>query len=111
MIGNKIKLMISKLKEKWRIKSTFDFIVIFIVFGITGASSVYVRKYVFEFLGIEDNMNFFLKVLLYIIVMFPAYQILLVIYGFMFGKFTFFWTMEKKILKRIGFKYFFKKSL
>jgi len=30
------------------------------------------------------------------------YQILLLVYGFIFGQFRFFWEKEKKLVKRIG---------
>jgi hypothetical protein len=41
---------------------------------------------------------------------FSIYQFLLVIVGTIFGQYQFFWNMEKKMLKRIGFKRFFKKE-
>jgi hypothetical protein len=33
---------------------------------------------------------------------FPAYQILILVYGFLLGQFDFFWQKEKKLLQRIG---------
>jgi hypothetical protein len=33
---------------------------------------------------------------------------LLVVFGWVFGQFTFFWGFEKKMLKRLGLGFFFK---
>jgi len=33
--------MIKKLKERWGIKSNFQIVIIFVVFGITGSVSAY----------------------------------------------------------------------
>jgi len=43
-------------------------------------------------------------------VVFPAYQLLLLCFGTIFFQFKFFWEFEKKILKRMGFKRFFKEK-
>jgi len=32
----------------------------------------------------------------------PLYQIFLLVYGFIFGQFTFFWEKEKQFIRRIG---------
>ena len=44
-----------------------------------------------------------------IFIIFPIYQVLIVIIGAMFGQFNFFWTLEKKMLSRLGFKKFREK--
>jgi hypothetical protein len=44
-----------------------------------------------------------------LILIFPIYQVLLVVIGFLFGQFKFFWAFEKKMLKRMGLGFFFKK--
>jgi hypothetical protein len=35
---------------------------------------------------------------------FPLYQVLLVLIGALFGQFSFFWGFEKKMLRRFGLK-------
>jgi hypothetical protein len=37
-----------------------------------------------------------------LLIIFPVYQILLVIIGWLFGQFDFFWAFEKKMLRRFG---------
>ena len=98
--------MIKKLKDRWGVNTVFDLMVIFFVFAITGTTSVYIRRYMFDVLGIGDEINLWLRALLYIVIIFPTYQVLLVFYGFVFGQFKFFWKMEKRILKRMGINFF-----
>lgn len=103
----------SHLKNKWEIKSNFQFAIIFIVFGITGSTSLKIAKTILEFLNIAPTLfdDVFLGLFWYwilrILIIFPVYQILLIIFGFIFFQFKFFWEFEKKILKRMGIKRFF----
>jgi len=107
---------LNRLKNKWGIQSNSQLILIFIVFGITGSLSVRLAKPVLEFLNINDNFfkELFLGNLLYwilrVVIVFPLYQILLLVIGTIFLQFRFFWNFEKKILRRIGFKRFFKEQ-
>jgi len=109
-------LNFNRLKNKWGIQSNSQLILIFIVFGITGSLSVRLAKPVLEFININDIFfeELFLGNLLYwtirLVIVFPLYQILLLVIGTLFLQFKFFWNFEKKILRRIGFKRFFKEQ-
>ena len=97
-----------KLKERWGITSNFQIVVILFVFSITGSASLYVSRLIIKQFGItKDNLPVFLYWVLYILIGFIAYQIMLVLFGWLFGQFNFFWNMEKKMLSRLGFKRFF----
>lgn len=99
----------NKLKERWGITSTFQLVVIILVFAITGSSSVMVSKPILDFLGItKESLPYFIYLLLKIIIVLPVYQVLLVGIGFLFGQFPFFWNFEKKFLKKIGLGFLFK---
>lgn len=104
----------NRLKEKWNITSNFQLLLVFIVFGLTGSLSVKVAKPILEYLSIQPELfeNVLGGQLLYwalrIIIIFPAYQVLLLLFGALFFQFKFFWEFEKKILKRLGFKRFFE---
>ncbi|MGB5553714.1 MAG: DUF6787 family protein [Flavobacteriaceae bacterium] len=97
-----------RLKQRWGISSTYQLIIIFIVFAITGSSSVYVAKPFLELIGMartsfsEAWWGGFLYWTLRILLIFPFYQMLLVAYGWLFGQFRFFWAFEKKMLCRMG---------
>ncbi len=96
------------LKERWNIKSNFQLTIILIVFAITGSASAWISKPVCGWLGIikEDFGFWYTPVRLLLI--FPLYQLLLVLIGFLFGQFPFFWAFEKKMLKKMGLKFLFK---
>ncbi len=99
----------NKLKKRWGITSNFQIIVILIVFSLTGSASIYVSRPIIKYLGIsKENLHIVLYWILYVVLSFISYQILLLLFGWLFGQFKFFWGMEKKILKRIGFKRFLK---
>lgn len=96
-----------KLENKWILEHRWEMIRIFIVFSITGSSSVFIGKPIMALIGItKDNLNTVVYWILYIIVGLVFYQIMLVFFGWLFGQFKFFWEFEKKMLSRFGFKRF-----
>lgn len=102
-----------KLKERWGIHSNFQLIIIFIVFAVTGSLSAYLAKPTLDFLGLsrgvfpEHFMGGFLYYALRILLIFPIYQVLLVVIGSIFGQHKFFWNFEKKMLSRLGLGFLF----
>lgn len=96
----------ANFKERWNIKSNWQVFVIILVFALTGISSSYISKPVLGLFGIEKTTtSLWIYYPLYIILIFPFYQILLVSFGFLFGQFQFFWAFEKKMLRslKLGF--------
>jgi hypothetical protein len=93
--------MFERFKKKWNIESNFQLVVILIVFAITGTSTLYVRKGIFFLLGITDETQLWLRITLYILIIFPAYNVMLLIVGFLFGQFKFAWEFEKKMFNGI----------
>jgi len=106
----------NRLKDKWAVESNLQLVIIFVVFAITGSSSVKIAKPLLELMGVEMSAfeNIFLGSVIYwilrILIVFPIYQILLLFFGTIFFQFKFFWRFEKKILSRMGFKRFFRES-
>lgn len=102
-----------KLKEHWGIDSNFQIIIILIVFSITGSASLFVGKPILAFFELarenfQDNLwGVFLYYSLRILIIFPIYQVLLVLIGLIFGQFKFFWNFEKKMLSRLGLGFLF----
>ena len=88
--------------EAFKVESFSRLAVIFIVFAITGSLSVYLGKYVLLFFFSENLEKNFFYWSIRILIIFPLYQILLIIVGTIFGEFKYFWEMEKKILRRFG---------
>ena len=93
--------MSQKLLKLFKVENYFRLLIIFTVFGITGSLSVVLGKYVLISifsLNIQNNEFYWL---IRILLIFPLYQILLIIIGTLFGEFKYFWAIEKKILVRL----------
>lgn len=94
---------IAKLESKWIVKERWQLIRIFIVFAITGSSSMFVGRPIIKWMGITaDNFNPLVYWCSFIFASLIFYQILLVFWGYIFGQFDFFWNFEKKMLRRFG---------
>ena len=93
--------MIEKLINLFKVKSLKQLIIVFLVFSITGSLSVVLGEPIINFFfedSFENNLYFWV---FRIIIIFPLYQILLIIIGTIFGEFRYFWRIEKKILMRL----------
>ena len=90
--------MKNKLIKIFKVKDFNQLIIIFIVFGITGSLSVVLGKYVLINIFGESFLNNDFYWFLRLILIFPIYQVLLIIIGALFGQFKYFWEIEKKIL-------------
>tara|TARA_B100000945_G_scaffold13923_1_gene10559 strand:- start:6 stop:332 length:327 start_codon:yes stop_codon:yes gene_type:complete len=97
-------------KKKWKVTSTFQFFVIMIVFAITGSLSIYISKPILSFFNINQNSLNIMYYPIRILIIFPIYQILIVLIGALFGQFSFFWNLEKKMLMRISSLFIGKKE-
>ncbi len=107
---NLVLKIFTKLKYKWNINQRWELIAIFLVFSVTGSLAAKISGPITEAIGLQSLDNKFLFWVIRILIIYPIYQILLVGIGWLFGQFTFFWAFEKKMLKRMGFKRFFKDS-
>ena len=108
--------MFDRLKNKWGVKSNLQLFIIFIVFGITGSLSVVVSTPFLDFfdfnIGAFEKYYFgaFIYYFIKVAVIFPLYNVLLILTGTLFFQFNFFWNFQKKIFKKIGFIFLFKKK-
>ncbi|MCF8366441.1 MAG: hypothetical protein K9H16_11705 [Bacteroidales bacterium] len=91
---------IDKLKRRWDIHSTWQVVIILVVFSCTGFSVLYFESLIHNLLNIPGNLEWYYSMLLFIVITLPLYNILLLIYGFIFGQFRFFWNFEKKFFAR-----------
>jgi hypothetical protein len=96
-----------KLENKWVTTYRWEIITIFIVFALTGTSSVRIARPFLEWFGFtrsifsEGFFGGFFYWIVRIIIILPLYQIILIIFGSLLGQFKFFWEFEKKMLKRM----------
>lgn len=98
-----------RLKERWGLHSNLQVIVICLVFAITGSVATKLAAPLTEFFGLgRGQTDAWLYWVTRISLIFPIYQMLLVLFGWLFGQFNFFWAFEKKMLNRLGLGFLFK---
>lgn len=103
-----------KLKQRWGVDSNFQIILILIVFSVTGSAAVFLAKPILNSIGLVRESfsdawwGGVIYVALRILVIFPIYQFLLVLFGWLFGQFKFFWNFEKKMISRLGLGFLLK---
>ena len=85
-----------KLKERWGLTTNRQLVVILLVFAITGSTAAKLAAPVTTFLGITPQHEWYIYWPARILFLFPIYQILLILIGWIFGQFQFFWKFEKK---------------
>lgn len=101
--------LFNTLEKKWNVTYRWELIAIFIAFAITGSTSARISDPILTLIGLSrETTNAWLYWFMRIFLIFPVYQVLLLIVGWLFGQFKFFWAFEKKMLSRMGFARFFK---
>ncbi|MEO6582971.1 MAG: phosphoribosylglycinamide formyltransferase [Ferruginibacter sp.] len=91
--------MFKKLQQKWGVKG-MQFFLILCTFAVTGTFTAWVSKAITGW--VEAEKYSFLWWGLKTGVLLIGYQIFILVFGFSFGQFRFFWQYEKKILQRLG---------
>jgi hypothetical protein len=90
---------IDKLKVRWNLGNTWQVIVILVVFTCTGFTVAGITRPVLHYIFVGAQIPWWAYVL-YVILILPLYNILLLAYGFVFGQFKFFWNFEKRFFSR-----------
>ena len=101
-------MMMKKLKERWGITSNFQIVIIFIVFGITGSVSAYISGPLTNIIIGESDFHWLIKLLIRIIVLTPIYQVLLLLFGYIFFQYKFFYNFVKKFMSILGCGFLFR---
>ncbi|MGD8779875.1 MAG: hypothetical protein PVH88_13050 [Ignavibacteria bacterium] len=86
------------MKEKT--KKTIDFIIIMVVFAVTGSTTAFLSGIIMTAIGVESWTIQY--ILIYIILIFPIYQMLILIFAAMFGKFNFFYSKQKILFLKVS---------
>ena len=91
------------LFKRLNIHSFNQFVLVMIVFAVTGSLSLIVTFEFMDVVGINSvNASPYLFWPVRIIFLFFVYQILLLLVAIPFGQIKYFWNFEKKILSRLG---------
>lgn len=97
--------MLEKLKNRWQLKNITQVLWVLLVFALTGTTVLLLKKPLLAWAFPEGNHPIWFSVMYYILIL-PFYNLILLIYGAIFGQFSFFWNFEKKFFNRI-----FKKKI
>tara|TARA_B100001175_G_scaffold172737_1_gene146592 strand:+ start:365 stop:658 length:294 start_codon:yes stop_codon:yes gene_type:complete len=93
--------MINKLRKSFKAENNWHLFIIFLVFAISGTLSVIVSGPIINFLKINELIDSYsLYLTIKILIIFPVYQIVLLIVGTFFGQYRYFLDFEKKMLMR-----------
>ena len=92
---------LERLQSKWKLESLVQVVLVLIVFALTGFTILFIKKPIFDLLGISMERGGFWKTVLYLVLVLPLYQIILLIWGFIFGQFRFFWEKEKEFVRLV----------
>ena len=101
---------LKKLEKRWIVNERWQIIRIFIIFAITGTSSLYVTNPILNFIGLTKDvlsgnaLQLTVYYALKFIVILPFYQLLLLMFGWIFGEYKFFSSFVKKMLNRFKSK-------
>ena len=90
--------ILKKLQTRWKVDDKRQVLLILVVFSLTGSSVVIIRPLVFQWVGVNAETSQLTRWLWYILFVLPAYQILLLGYGWLFGQYHFFARRYQKIL-------------
>ncbi len=96
--------MLEKTRKFFKTKTYLQLFLVFLVFAISGSLSVLVSDPVVQYIGLEIINNVVIETIIRIIIIFPLYQVILLIIGTIFGQFKYFWEFEKKFWKKFIIK-------
>jgi len=91
---------IEKLRQRWGVKSGWQVLLILIVFALTGSTIARIRKPLLELIFPDQDIAIWIHIVSWVAIL-PLYNVILLIYGFIFGQFKFFWEFEKRMFRRI----------
>ncbi len=88
-----------RLAQRWNV-TPGRVLVILLVFACTGTTVLFLKRPVVAFFAGDGEQPLLFSVLYYILIL-PVYNAILLVYGFLFGQFAFFWAFEKRFFRRI----------
>ena len=95
-----------KIRDFFKVKSNYQLFVVNLVFAITGSSALYLADIILTNISFIENTSsktLYWSVRIFLVI--PLYQVLLIFVATIFGEFKYFWNIEKKMLKRLGFNF------
>ena len=93
--------MVERLKKKWGVEGNLQFLLILFVFSASGSGVLFVRRAVFHWLGFTAQTPMWIKAPMWLLIIFPSYQVILLLLGTLCGQHRFFWNFQKRMWGRM----------
>ena len=91
---------LDKLQTRWKVGSLYQVISILLVFACTGFTVLFLKKPLFAYWFADGEIHLYASIVYYVLIL-PVYNVFLLMYGFVFGQFKFFWEFERRFFNRI----------
>lgn len=90
--------VLQKLKSRWGVNSSWDVLVILLVFACTGFSILFLKRILFGITGL-DGAATWIRWGVNIVVILPLYQVILLAWGWIWGKYDFFYAFIHRMIQ------------
>lgn len=90
---------VKRLGARWGVSTSKVFLIL-LVFACTGLTVMFLKRPIVAFFAGEGDQPLLFSILYYMLIL-PIYNLILLIYGFIFGQFQFFWEFEKRFFRRM----------
>ncbi len=89
-----------RLGQRWGV-SPSRVLVILLVFACTGFTVMFLKKPLVAWASGSDGQQPLVFTVVYYLLILPFYNLILLLYGALFGQFRFFWEFERRFFKRL----------
>lgn len=107
--------LFKKLEKRWIVNEKWQIMRIFMIFALTGTTSMYITNPIFDAIGLhkeafsESGLQLTFYYIIKFLAILPIYKILLLAFGWLFGEYKFFYAFFMKMFDRFRFKKSVKK--
>jgi len=91
---------VNRLAARWQV-SPARVGIILLVFACTGFTVLFLKRPLVAWASGDTGDPPLLFTVLYYVLILPVYNVLLLVYGAVFGQFSFFWAFEKRFFGRL----------
>lgn len=97
---NKTPRWVQRLGDRWGVTPLRVFIIL-LVFTCTGFTVMFLKRPIVGYFTGDGEQPLLFSILYYVLIL-PVYNLILLIYGAIFGQFRFFWEFEKRFFRRLS---------
>ena len=86
-----------RFKQRWGVHSNRQLAIIFVAFGLTGVCTLGVKRLLLPIFGVSSETSLLLRIIAEVLIILPAYQVLLIVVGSLLGQYKFFKGFLRKM--------------